>query len=292
MLDMFLADRIEAALEKSLLGSYSAPCPPRLSQALRYAVFPGGARVRPRLCLAVASACGDDRPALADAAAASIELIHCASLAHDDMPCFDNADVRRGKPSVHKVYGEPIALLVGDALIVAAFETLGKSAALDCARAAGLIGILARASGGPAGIVAGQAWECEDEVSLEHYHSSKTGSLFAAATRAGAMAAGHDAEAWSRLGERLGEAYQVADDICDLVASPEQLGKPVLQDGRLGRLNAMAELGLEGAVARLKSLLAGAMDSVPPCPGRAELKSHILNSASPYLPKELARVAA
>jgi geranylgeranyl diphosphate synthase type II len=106
------------------------------------------------------------------------------------------------------------------------------------------------------------------------------------------MAAGHDAEPWSRLGELLGESYQVADDICDLVANPEQLGKPVHQDSRLGRPNAVAELGLDGAVARLKRLLAEAMDSVPPCPGRAELKTHILNSARPYLPKELARVAA
>lgn len=289
---MFLIDRIEVALEKSLTGPCAAPCPPRLSEALRYAVFPGGARVRPRLCLAVASACGDDRPDLADSAAASIELIHCASLVHDDLPCFDNADVRRGRPSVHKSYGQPLALLVGDALIVAAFETLGRSAATECARAAGLIGILARASGGPSGIVAGQAWECEDEICLADYHSSKTGALFAAATRAGAMAAGHDGEAWSSLGELLGEAYQVADDICDLVANPEQLGKPVHQDSLLGRPNAVAELGLDGAVARLKRLLAGAMDSVPPCPGRAELKSHILNSASPYLPKELARAAA
>jgi geranylgeranyl diphosphate synthase type II len=289
---MFPIDRIEAALENSLLGPCSAPCPPRLSAALRYAVFPGGARVRPRLCLAVASACGDDKPALADAAAASIELIHCASLAHDDLPCFDNAPMRRGKPSVQSAYGEPLALLVGDALIVAAFETLGRSAATECARAAGLIGILAKASGGPGGIVAGQAWECEDEVSLAHYHSSKTGSLFAAATRAGAMAAGHDAEAWSRLGELLGESYQVADDICDLVASAEQLGKPVHQDSLLGRPNAVAELGIDGAVARLKRLLSNAMDSVPPCPGQAELKSHILDSARPYLPKELARAAA
>jgi geranylgeranyl diphosphate synthase, type II len=289
---MLPIERIEAALEQSMASLCAAPCPPKLSDALRYAVFPGGARVRPRLCLAVASACGDDRPALADAAAASIELIHCASLAHDDLPCFDNADVRRGKASVHKVYGEPIALLVGDALIVAAFETLGRSALSDCARAARLIGSLAKASGGPSGIVAGQAWECESEINLADYHSAKTGSLFAAATRAGAMAAGHDADAWSRLGELLGESYQVADDICDLVSSPEALGKPAHQDSRLGRPNAVAELGLDGAVARLKRLLAGAIESVPPCPGRDELKAHILNSARPYLPKELARVAA
>jgi geranylgeranyl diphosphate synthase, type II len=284
--------RIEAALEQSLAAPCAAPCPPKLSEALKYAVFPGGARVRPRLCLAVAAACGDDRPLLADAAAASIELIHCASLVHDDLPCFDNACLRRGKPSLHKTYGEPLALLVGDALIVAAFETLGRSAISDCARAARLIGILAHASGGPKGIVAGQAWECEGEVDLADYHSAKTGSLFAAATRAGAMAAGHDEEAWSRLGEMLGEAYQVADDICDLVSTAEQLGKPAHQDSLLGRPNAVAELGLDGAIARLKGLLTNAIEAVPPCPGQSELRAHILNSARPYLPKSLARAAA
>ena len=289
---MLPIDRIEAALQDAVVKSSGSPCPPKLSEALNYAVFPGGARVRPRLCLSVALACGDESPRLADAAAASIELIHCASLAHDDLPCFDNADLRRGKPSVHKTFGEPLALLVGDALIVAAFENLGRCVFSEGLRAAGLIGVLAAASGGPSGIVAGQAWECEDSISLAEYHNAKTGSLFSAATRAGALAAGHDPESWRRLGELLGTAYQVADDICDFAADPERLGKPAHQDTLLGRPNAATQLGLDGAVARLKQLLAEAMDSVPPCPGRDELKSHILNSARPYLPKEFARIAA
>jgi geranylgeranyl pyrophosphate synthase len=97
----------------------------KLAAAMRHAVFPGGARIRPQLCLAVARACGDSDPALADAAAAAIELLHCASLVHDDLPCFDDAPLRRGRASVHCAFGERLAVLAGDALIVQAFQTLG-----------------------------------------------------------------------------------------------------------------------------------------------------------------------
>ena len=102
--------------------------PPRLAEAMRYAVFPRGARVRPRLCLAVAMACGEDVPELTDGAAAAIELLHCASLVHDDLPCFDDAATRRGRPALHLAFGEPLAVLAGDALIVLAFQTLGRFA--------------------------------------------------------------------------------------------------------------------------------------------------------------------
>lgn len=289
---MPLSQRIEAALEEAVSRATAAPCPPKLASTLKYAVFPGGARVRPRLCLSVALACGDDTPQMTDCAATAIELLHCASLIHDDLPCFDDADLRRGKLSVHKAFGQPLAVLAGDSLIVSAFETLGRCVPLAPDRAAGLIAIVARAVGGPSGIVAGQAWECEESVSLADYHSAKTGSLFAAATLAGALAAGHEAEPWRRLGERLGEAYQVADDICDLVADPEMRGKPANQDQTLGRPNAVAELGLSGAVKHLKGLLSEAIEAVPPCPGMSELREHIATSAQPYLPKELSRIAA
>ena len=118
--------RIEKALLDTVSSMGGPDIPPQLAAALRYAVFPGGARVRPRLSLAVARACGDSCPRLADAAAASIELLHCASLVHDDLPCFDDAETRRGKPSVHKAFGEPLAVLVGDALIIGAFQTLAR----------------------------------------------------------------------------------------------------------------------------------------------------------------------
>ena len=112
--------RIEQALVQHLALSGGPSAPPRLMAAMGHAVFPGGARIRPQLCVAVARACGQDAPELTDAAAVALEFMHCASLVHDDMPCFDDADTRRGLPTVHKQFGEPLALLTGDALIVAA----------------------------------------------------------------------------------------------------------------------------------------------------------------------------
>jgi geranylgeranyl diphosphate synthase type II len=259
---------------------------------MRHAVFPGGARVRPRLCLAVARACGEDAPAVAEAAAGSIELLHCASLVHDDLPCIDDADTRRGRPSVHVAFGEQLAVLAGDALIVLAFQHLARVAECAPRRLAALLPIIARAAGAPAGIAAGQAWECEPSVMLSTYQRAKTGALFAAATMAGAAATGADASDWLTIGERLGEAYQVADDIRDVVAEAEELGKPTGRDAALGRPNAVAEHGLRGAVALLEELLASAITCVPPCTGEAELKALIGVEARRLLPKRSARRAA
>ena len=113
---MDLSPRIEQALLAALASAEAPGCPPRLAAAMRHAVFPGGARIRPKLCLAVAMACGDAHPRLADAAAAAIELLHCASLVHDDLPCFDNAAMRRGIPSVQAQFGDRLAVLAGEAL--------------------------------------------------------------------------------------------------------------------------------------------------------------------------------
>ena len=284
--------RIEQALSAALAHGEVAGAPPRLAAALRYAVFPGGARIRPRLCLAVANACGEDHPALTDAAAAAIELMHCASLVHDDLPCFDDAAVRRGKPSVHRAYGERIAVLAGDALIVLAYQTLGLAAAPAPQRLATLLSAVSLSVGMPLGIVAGQAWECEPFVALAEYQRAKTGALFAGATMMGAIAAGADPARWRSLGERLGEAYQVADDIRDAAGDPEALGKPVGRDIALDRPSAARELGIAGAVGRLQQLLGGVFDSIPPCPGGDELRAVIVREAKSLLPEELARQAA
>ena len=187
--------RIESALESALRSAEGSGCPPLLAAAVRHAVFPGGARIRPQLCLAVARACGDDRPALSDAAAVAIEMLHCASLVHDDLPCFDDAPTRRGQPSVHSAFGERLAVLAGDALIVLPFQVLARAGVAAPSRLVSLLSTIAGSVGLPGGIVAGQAWECEAAVSLRQYHREKTGSLFAAATVAGAQAAGGDAEA-------------------------------------------------------------------------------------------------
>jgi geranylgeranyl diphosphate synthase type II len=285
---MQTAARIEGALEQASASG----APPLLASALRYAVFPAGHRIRPQLCLAVAQACGDPNPSATDAAAVAIELLHCASLVHDDLPCMDNADFRRGKTSVHLEYGESLAVLTGDALIVQAFTTLAGAAQQNPAQIASLIGIVARAVGSPHGIVAGQAWECEVAVPLSEYQRAKTGALFVAATMAGAAAAGHDPEPWCALGEKLGEAYQVADDLRDVLCDSAELGKPNGQDAVRLRPNAAAQLGVEGAKTHLEALVAAAVASVPDCPGASELRKLIAAQTAMFFPKQLARVAA
>lgn len=289
--------RVESELDAVLRGNMpfdGAPPagPPGLANALRYAVFPGGARIRPRLCLGVALACGDDQPAIANCAAAAIELLHCASLVHDDLPCFDNAALRRGKPSVHTAFGERLAVLVGDGLIALAFEALGRAGAQAPLRALQLLSIVGEAVAGAQGIVAGQAWECEREIDLGEYQRAKTGALFAAATMAGAAAAGHDYRRWSALGYRLGQAFQVADDIRDVVSNVTELGKPIGQDAALGRPSAVARYGLDGAIAHLDQLIAEAAEVVPHCPGALGIRALIATEAAGLLPKKVARRAA
>jgi len=284
--------RIETALDNAVAHAEAPGAPPRLAEAIRYAVFPGGHRIRPRLCLSVAAACGDDDPAAADAAAAAIELLHCASLVHDDLPCFDDAPLRRGKPSVHVAFGEPLAVLTGDALIVAAFETLARGAARHPARLASLVGLVARAVGSPAGIVAGQAWESEPTVALADYQRAKTGALFAAATVAGAAAAGAAPLPWRLLGECLGEAYQVADDLRDVACRQEEIGKPAGRDATLGRPNAATLLGTGGALDRLQSLGREAMEVIPDCPGADVLRAEIAAQTRLFLPATLTHLVA
>jgi geranylgeranyl diphosphate synthase type II len=267
--------RIEQALEAALNLGLAENGPPKLGRAVRHAVMTPGSRARPRLVLAVAKACGDQAPAVADAAAASLELLHCASLVHDDMPVFDDADTRRGRPTVHRLFGEPhgeqLALLTGDGLIVLAFENLAWHTRTHPERLGPLTLIIARAVGIGHGIVAGQAWECETGVDLTQYHREKTAALFSAATEAGAAAAGVDPAPWRTLGENLGLAYQVADDLRDVAGDAAELGKPVGQDAAHARPSAVAQLGVEGAIARLEALLTGAIESIPECPGRDEL---------------------
>ncbi len=284
--------RIERAMEKALARTGVSTAPPRLAEALRYAIFPGGARVRPRLCLAVAKACGDDRPDVTDAAMAAVEFLHCASLVHDDMPCFDDAATRRGKPSVHAAYGEATALLVGDALIVLAFEGMADACSTVPGRAPALIGTVARAIGMPHGIIAGQAWEAETDVPIDLYHRAKTGALFVGAAAAGAIAAGADPTPWRALGERLGEAYQVADDLSDAYAGNDDTGKPHGQDAAHHRPNVVASLGVDAALARLRGLIHGAISAIPSCPGQDDLIQLIRSEATRLVPKDLAQSAA
>ena len=276
---MALSSRIEAAVAEALGRAARGTPPPRLAAALRDAVLPGGARIRPTISLSVASACGDPAPARADAAATAIELIHCASLVHDDLPCFDGAATRRGKPSVHAAHGEPLAVLAGDSLIVLAFETLARAP-----DPGPLVLEMARFTGMPHGICAGQGWESEDEIDLATYHRTKTGALFVAATRMGATAAGEDPEPWTELGARIGEAFQVADDLLDATRPEAETGKPAGQDARLDRPSAVASYGVAGAIRRLEDILSGAIASIPACPGEAMLAEMVRRTAERLTP--------
>jgi geranylgeranyl diphosphate synthase type II len=281
---MELKSRINDAIKRNIAWALAKPSPAKLAAALEYACFPGGARVRPTILMSVALACGDDRPEITDAAASALEIIHCASLVHDDLPCFDDADIRRGKASVHRAFSEPLAVLAGDSLIILAFDLLTRSASKNPDRAIGLLALLARQAGMPNGICAGQGWESEQTIDLGHYHRSKTGALFIAATQMGAVAAGHEAEPWYELGARIGEAYQVADDLRDVLYDEKALGKPARQDDLHGRPSAVDELGVQGAIQRLNDILGGAIASIPSCPGEAILANLVRKQAEALTP--------
>ena len=279
--------RITRALEATLAPLTAAPCPPTLAAALRHAVFPGGARLRPRLTLAIAHALGDPQPALADAGAVAVELLHAASLVHDDLPCFDDAALRRGQPTGHTRYGEAIAVLVGDGLIVAGFEALAKAAATAPHRLAPMVTALAAGVGAPRGIVAGQAWESEPTVELAAYHRAKTGALFQAAASLGALSAGVEPAPWARLGLRLGEAYQLADDLAGVLSDGARLGKGTGVDLALDRPSAVRAHGVQGALLRLERALRTLLDSIPPGPHAPEIHALLVHAGLHLVPVSL-----
>jgi geranylgeranyl diphosphate synthase type II len=271
---MDAAQLFEQSLERAMVSTKSADCPPLLASAMHYAVFPGGARVRPRLVLAVAQACRASDMKQAVAGAAAIEMLHCASLVHDDMPCFDGSALRRGKASVHVAYGERIALLTGDALIIQAFETVADYSKLTR--------IVAQATGAPSGICAGQAWECEPKMDLVRYQRAKTGALFAA---------GQDHVPWRKVGMLIGEAFQVADDLRDVAGVSGELGKPTGQDAANGLPNMVSTLGYEGALHHLERLLERVQEAVPDCDGRDALGAQIVAASRAMVPKQQAEMA-
>ncbi len=280
---MSTSRRIERALRSAIEGS-TAGAPPSIAAAIKHAVFPGGARLRPALCLAVAAAYGDPLPRLSDAAAVAVELIHCASLVHDDLPCFDNASTRRGRPSVHAAFGEALAVLAGDALIVRAFEELARVGGAAPERLGRLVAALARGVSIPHGIIAGQAWESEPCIPVITYRSCKTAALFVAAATSGAITAGADPEPWRDFAGRIGEAYQVADDIQDVLGDPGALGKPVGRDASLGRPNAAQDLGVAGSRKLLEQLLREALAALPPCEKPEAIRVWTVEAAARLLP--------
>ncbi len=262
---------------ETTLDSYlpkSATLPTSLHDSMRYSVFAGGKRIRPVLMAAACEAVGG-QPEDVLPAAAAVEMIHSYSLIHDDLPAMDDDDLRRGKPTNHKVYGEAIAILAGDGLLTEAFILLSNPQILPHVPPSARLEIihqLSRASGS-LGMVGGQVVDMESEgtdidlPTLEYIHTHKTGALILAAIEIGAIIGGASAAqrlALHRYAEAAGLAFQVADDILDIVADQSQLGKDVGSDEERGKATYPALLGLEGARQRARDLRDMAFTALKP----------------------------
>ena len=271
---------IETALDRLVLPADTRPA--SLHAAMRHSLFAGGKRLRPLLCAACAEACGAPRAAALFPAAA-VECLHTYTLIHDDLPCMDDDDLRRGVPTCHKVYGEAVALLAGDALQALAFELAAQTpvAALEIVRE------LADAAGS-VGVVGGQVEDMlgehlpPDEARLRFIQQHKTGDLIVCACRMGVRAAGGSPAALAaatRYAAALGEAFQIADDLLNETSTAEQLGKAVGTDAAREKTTAVSVYGLNGAKKRLRELVAEALAALADFPGEtaplAALARHV-----------------
>ena len=266
-----LARWTEAALDRLVPPATARPAP--LHAAMRHSLFAGGKRIRPALCASFAEVCGAPRAA-AEHPAAAIECLHTYTLIHDDLPCMDDDDLRRGVPTCHKAYGEATALLAGDALQALAFSILAAmpappETALAC------VAELAAAAG-PGAVVGGQVEDMlaeglpPDADRLLYIQRHKTGDLIACACRMGVLAAGGPAtalDAATRYAAAVGEAFQVADDLLNLVSDAATLGKATGTDAARGKLTAVSVYGETGARERLAALTAEAVDALAPLSG-------------------------
>jgi len=260
--------RVEAALDASLAPER----PESLREAMRYSLLAGGKRLRPILCLAACELAGGDA-ALALPTAVALEMIHTMSLIHDDLPAMDNDDLRRGRPTNHKVFGEANAILAGDALLTRAFEMVAlRSPDLPAERLLAVIVELSLASGAP-GLVGGQVvdLECEgkpvDLDTLEYIHLHKTGALLRASVLSGALLAGAPESLLTALrtyARGIGLAFQIIDDILDVTASSEVLGKTAGKDPAADKTTYPKLLGLEESRRRAEALVAEAKQALAP----------------------------
>lgn len=269
---------IDEALERFLPPAQMYP--PLIHEAMRYSVFAGGKRLRPVLTMAAAEAAGGE-PARALPVACAIELIHTYSLIHDDLPAMDNDDYRRGKPTSHRVYGEAIAVLAGDALLTLAFELLARNEVggpVDPVRRLRVIAEIAHAAGS-AGMIGGQVVDIllgDKDIRadiLEYIHRHKTGAIYRAAVRSGAILAGADEETLRSLteyAEHLGLAFQIKDDILDIEGDQVKLGKPVGSDQRNKKATYPALFGLAEAKEKAGQEVAAAIRALDKFDQRAD----------------------
>ena len=265
---------VDAALER-LLPAESAP-PSSIHTAMRYSVFAGGKRIRPILCIETARIFNDDVSAVHYPACA-IEFIHTYSLIHDDLPALDNDDLRRGKPTCHKKFGEAIAILAGDALLTLAFESIGATP-VPAERRVAILTEVATSAGTVNGMVGGQVADIEAEGKrvepqmLEYIHRSKTAALIRASITAGALCAGasdNDVARLRRFGETIGWAFQVTDDILDVEESSAALGKTAGKDIAQEKATYPAVYGLERSHAIANDLATKAIAELAPFGERA-----------------------
>ncbi|MGP0071525.1 MAG: polyprenyl synthetase family protein [Bryobacteraceae bacterium] len=251
--------------------------PESIHKAMRYSLFAGGKRIRPILCMAAAEAVSDSAIGI-ESCACTLELIHTYSLIHDDLPALDNDDLRRGVPTCHKVFGDAIAILAGDALLTLAFQVLAQ---MDCAsdRKVALIAELSTAAGTVGGMIGGQVCDLEgegrhpDAALLETIHRAKTGALLRASLRMGAIYAGADDDqlrALSCYGEHVGLAFQIVDDVLDVEQSSEALGKTAGKDAEQHKITFPAVYGLERSRAMAEEERLAAHLALQPFDERAE----------------------
>lgn len=261
---------LEEALGRRLPAASTRPV--LLHEAMRYSVLEGGKRIRPILCLAACEAVGGDLESALPAALA-LEILHAYTLIHDDLPCMDDDDLRRGRPTTHIQYGESTALLAGDALLTMAFECIGELPAPAPYGATQMVLELARAAGSQ-GVIAGQVEDLahegrppdKDELEFIHYH--KTATLIRAAVRLGAIAGGaraRELEALTQYGGDIGVAFQIADDILNATADEKTLGKPVGTDAARGKTTFVALYGIDGARERADALVDNAVAQLAAC---------------------------
>lgn len=278
-LEAYLSDRqkiVDEALQRYLSDEDGVPHD--LHNAMRYSVFAGGKRIRPILCLAAAEACGGDM-APAMPVACALELIHTYSLIHDDLPAMDNDDFRRGKPTSHKVFGEALAILAGDALLTEAFVLLSRAEKVRLAaeKRLAVIQEIANAAG-VAGMVGGQALDIRtgknspDFEGLQCIHRLKTGALIAVAVKAGAILAGANDDKIQSLnvyGSHLGIAFQIADDILNVEGDSRLMGKQTGSDVASGKVTYPTLLGLENAKTKLVEHVESAVAAIETFDSRA-----------------------